>query len=76
MTRSLALAALLVPLLAQAADPVLIKFGSLAPKESPWGQVLKVWIKAVKEKSNNTLNVEIFWNGTQGDEAAHQSILR
>jgi TRAP-type transport system periplasmic protein len=78
MKRSLALAALLVPLLAQAADPVpvVVKLGSLAPKESPWGQVLKVWIKAVKEKSNGTLAVEIFWNGTQGDEAAQISKLK
>ena len=76
MKRSLALSVLLLPLLALAAEPVVVKFGSLAPKESPWGQVLKVWIKAVKEKSNNTLNLEIFWNGTQGDEAAQISKLK
>lgn len=74
-SRSLLVAALVLPL-AAAADPVVIKLGSLAPKESPWGQVLRVWMKAVKEKSNNTLSVEIFWNGTQGDEAAQISKLK
>jgi TRAP-type transport system periplasmic protein len=52
------------------AEPVTIKLGSLAPRESPWGQVLRVWGKAVKEKTNGTVALDFYWNGTQGDEAA------
>lgn len=59
-----------------AAEPVTLKVGSLAPRESPWGQVLRVWQKAVKEKSHNEVQVDIFWNGTQGDEAAQVSKMK
>lgn len=59
-----------------------IKIGSLAPGESPWGQVFKVWQKAVREKTKlpdgqktadgkpYALDITFFWNGQQGDESA------
>src|SRR5690242_14305228 len=59
-----------------------IRVGTLAPAESPWGQVSKVWQKAIREKSKlpdgqktadgkeYTLDVTYFWNGQQGDEGA------
>lgn len=47
-----------------------IKIGTLAPKASPWGQVFSVWEKAVKEKSNGAVELQFFYNGQQGDEAA------
>ncbi|MCC6554775.1 MAG: TRAP transporter substrate-binding protein DctP [Polyangiaceae bacterium] len=47
-----------------------IKMGTLAPKQSPWGQVFSVWEKAVKEKSGGNLELQFFYNGQQGDEAA------
>jgi len=59
-----------------------IKIGSLAPGESPWGQVFKVWQKAVRERTKlpdgqktadgkpYALDITFFWNGQQGDEAA------
>ncbi|MBX7097929.1 MAG: TRAP transporter substrate-binding protein DctP [Myxococcaceae bacterium] len=53
-----------------AAEPVTLKIGSIAPRESPWGQVLRVWTKAVKEKTHGEVQLEIYWNGTQGDEPA------
>ncbi len=53
---------------AQAAE--VIKIGTLAPAASPWGQVFKVWAKAVSEKSAGRLELQIFFNGQQGDEAA------
>lgn len=56
-----------------AAAPVTLKLGSLAPRKSPWGIVLRVWQKAVKEKSKGEVQLEIFWNATQGDEAAQMS---
>jgi TRAP-type C4-dicarboxylate transport system substrate-binding protein len=47
-----------------------IKFGTLAPEASPWGQVFKVWADAVQQKSGGALQLQFFFNGTQGDEAA------
>ncbi len=40
----------LLPLVA-AAEPVSLKVSSLAPRESPWGQILRTWQKAVHEKT-------------------------
>ena len=59
-----------------AAEPVVLKLGSLAPRESPWGSVLRVWQKAVKDKTKGEVTIEIFWNATQGDEAAQMSKLK
>ena len=59
-----------------------IKLGTLAPAESPWGQVFKVWQKAVRERTkfpdgqkspdgkDSSVDLTFFWNGQQGDEAA------
>jgi TRAP-type C4-dicarboxylate transport system substrate-binding protein len=61
---------------ALAAEPVTLKLGSLAPRESPWGQVLRAWVKAVKERTQGGVVIEVFWNGSQGDEAAQLSKLK
>lgn len=45
-----------------------VKIGTLAPKSSPWGKVFEVWIKAVNEKSGGNLELQFFYNGSQGDE--------
>lgn len=47
-----------------------IKIGTLAPGASPWGQVFKVWADAVNKKSEGRLELQFFYNGQQGDEAA------
>lgn len=47
-----------------------IKLGTLAPKSSPWGQVFEVWVEAVKKKSEGKVELQFFYNGQQGDEAA------
>lgn len=54
---------------ANAADYT-IKLGTLAPKSSPWGKVFSTWQKAVADKSGGKLEVQIFYNGVQGDEGA------
>lgn len=61
---------------ALAGEPVVLKLGSSAPRESPWGAVLRVWQKAVKEKTNGEVTLEIFWNATQGDEAAQMAKVK
>ena len=59
-----------------------IKIGTLAPAESPWGQVFKTWQRAIRERTKlpdgqktaegkeYALDLSFFWNGQQGDEAA------
>ncbi len=76
--RYASLTALLVVLISSlaAAEPVTLKIGSLAPRESPWGQVLRVWVKAVKEKTRGEVEIAIFWNATQGDEPAQMSKMK
>ena len=73
--RALTLCALLLSTLVFA-DPVTLKVGSLAPRESPWGQVLRTWVKAVKEKSKGEVLIEVYWNATQGDETAQLSKMK
>jgi len=58
-----------------------LKIGTLAPAESPWGQVFKTWQRAVRERTKlpagqksesghaYALDLAFFWNGQQGDEA-------
>ncbi len=53
-----------------------LKVGTLAPKSSPWGQVFTVWEKAVKEKSGGRLELQFFYSGQQGDEAAMVAKLK
>lgn len=47
-----------------------VNLGTLAPGNSPWGTVFKAWKNAVAQKSGNELNLNWYFNGTQGDEAA------
>jgi len=58
------------------ADPTTLKVGTLAPGDSPWGQVFKVWKHAVEERSSNNVQLQFFWNGTQGDEIAMVGKIR
>jgi TRAP-type C4-dicarboxylate transport system substrate-binding protein len=58
-----------------------LKIGTLAPAESPWGQVFKTWQRAIRERTKlpegqktadgrtSSLDLNFFWNGQQGDEA-------
>jgi TRAP-type C4-dicarboxylate transport system substrate-binding protein len=71
VTSALAVAALLTIVTGRRAHAQeAIKIGTLAPKSSPWGQVYTTWEKAVKEKSGGRLELQFFFNGQQGDEAA------
>lgn len=45
-----------------------IKLGTLAPSDSPWAQVFKVWGKAVDQKTGGGTTLDWQWNGTAGDE--------
>jgi TRAP-type C4-dicarboxylate transport system substrate-binding protein len=58
------------------ADPVTLKFGTMAPPESPWGRVFKVWARATDERSHGAVQIQFFWNATQGDETAMVGKMR
>ena len=58
------------------ADATVLKVGTLAPGESPWGQVFKVWQRTVKERSAGKVELQFFWNGQQGDENAMVGKIR
>src|ERR1700723_1953170 len=58
------------------ADTVTLTVGTLAPAESPWGKVFKVWKKAVNLRTNGSLDLQFFWNGQQGDEGAMVGKMR
>ncbi|MFO0662568.1 MAG: TRAP transporter substrate-binding protein DctP [Polyangiaceae bacterium] len=53
---------------ARADDVTTLKIGTMAPKNSPWGQVFTVWQKGLSQRTGGKLEVEFYWNGTQGDE--------
>jgi TRAP-type C4-dicarboxylate transport system substrate-binding protein len=74
--RSLVLAVSLFAFCASAAEPVVLKLGTSVPRESPWGVVLRIWQKAVKEKTKGEVEIELFWNATQGDEPAQMAKLK
>jgi TRAP-type C4-dicarboxylate transport system substrate-binding protein len=61
---------------ARADDTTTLKFGTLAPGESPWGQVFKVWAKGLNERTNGAISLQFFWNGQQGDEGAMVGKMR
>lgn len=46
-----------------------ISFGTNAPKTSLWGRVFTVWQEAVKKKSDGKLELVVFYNSSQGDDA-------
>jgi TRAP-type C4-dicarboxylate transport system substrate-binding protein len=58
------------------ADTTTLTVGTLAPAESPWGKVFKVWKKAVGLRTNGALDLQFFWNGQQGDEGAMVGKMR
>jgi TRAP-type transport system periplasmic protein len=58
------------------ADTTTLKIGTLAPPDSPWGQVFKVWKKGVEDRSGGSLQLQFFWSGQQGDDATMVAKIR
>lgn len=74
MRAALFLACLLfaAPALAQDA----LKFGTLAPDNTPWSRLLQNFKKEVEAKSGGKLKVKIYLDGKQGDERAMLQKMR
>lgn len=71
----LAAASLTMPRAAKA-DPIVLEIGTLAPPDSPWGQVFRLWKKSVEDRSAGALQMRFFWSGQQGDDAAMVAKIR
>lgn len=53
-----------------------LRIASLAPKNSSWGKVYAVWQKAIEKKTDGKLEVQMFFNGVQGNEDAMVSKMK
>ncbi|CAN5442680.1 TRAP transporter substrate-binding protein [soil metagenome] len=58
------------------AEPTVLKVATLAPPDSPWGQVFKIWKKSVEDRSGGNLQLQFFWSGQQGDDATMVAKIR
>jgi TRAP-type C4-dicarboxylate transport system substrate-binding protein len=58
------------------ADATTVKIATLAPPDSPWGQVFKVWQRAVTARSSGALELQFYWSGQQGDDRAMVGKMR
>ena len=47
-----------------------LRIATLAPKNSAWGKVFKVWAQAVDQKSAGKLQLDIYYNAVQGMESS------
>jgi len=47
-----------------------LRIATLAPKNSAWGKVFKVWAQAVDQKSGGKLQLDIYYNAVQGMESS------
>jgi TRAP-type C4-dicarboxylate transport system substrate-binding protein len=57
-----------VDLASDAQAATVLKLGTLAPQDSPWGKEFKRWAKDVAGDTNGDLSLDFQWNGQAGDE--------
>lgn len=67
-TFGLVLVALGMLLSAEAAAKTKLRFSTLAPKNSSWGKVFKVWEQAIIKKTHGEIELDVYYNGVQGME--------
>jgi TRAP-type C4-dicarboxylate transport system substrate-binding protein len=46
----------------------IVKIGTLAPGDSPWGKEFKRWANEVSQDTNGEVELDFQWNGQAGDE--------
>lgn len=66
----LLLAALAAPAPAQAEQVFRLKFGTLAPDNTPWSKLLIEFQKEIEKRSDGRVKMKTFLNGILGDERA------
>jgi TRAP-type C4-dicarboxylate transport system substrate-binding protein len=67
LTSALALGAASLAV-APSASAETLRIAMLAPKNSAWGKIFKVWQTAVKKRTDDKLSLEIYYNAVQGME--------
>jgi TRAP-type transport system periplasmic protein len=60
----------------RADEPISLKFGTLAPDNTPWSKLLQDFKKNVEEKSAGKVKVKVYLDGKQGDERAMLQKMR
>ncbi len=76
LAAALALGLLLVAAPAFADKPVEIKFGTIAPDDTPWSQVLWDFKERIEKDSGGRVKVTAYLNGALGDEKAMLQKMR
>ena len=61
---------------AEAAARTKLRIATVAPKNSAWGKVFKVWAKAVDQKSDGKLRLDVYYNAVQGMDDAMVGKMR
>jgi TRAP-type C4-dicarboxylate transport system substrate-binding protein len=61
-------AAALTGVAGSARATTIIKIGTLAPGDSPWGKEFKRWANDVSKDTNGDVELDFQWNGQAGDE--------
>ena len=56
------------PHAAQAADPIMLNFGTVAPEGTPWAEQLKLEKERIEKESGGRVKVRIFMAGVLGGE--------
>jgi TRAP-type C4-dicarboxylate transport system substrate-binding protein len=59
-----------------AAEDLNLKFGTLAPDNTPWSRLLQDFKKEVEAKSGGKVKVKVYLDGKQGDERAMLQKMR
>src|SRR5438045_1474699 len=53
-----------------------LRIATIAPKASSWGKVYGAWQKAVEKKTEGKLELQVYYNGVQGNEDAMVSKIK
>ncbi len=61
-------ALMMLPATATADDPIVIKMASLAPRNSPWGQVFTRAKRELEKESQGKVKIKLYLGGSRGDE--------
>ncbi|MBI3074089.1 MAG: TRAP transporter substrate-binding protein DctP [Deltaproteobacteria bacterium] len=58
------------------AETYIMKFGTLAPDNTPWSRILKNFKRRVEKQSGGRIKVRLYLNGQRGDEKEMLSEIR
>ncbi len=53
-----------------------LRLATFAPKSSAWGKMFAKWESALREKTHGEVELQVFYNGTQGDDESMVGKMR